>query len=725
MSAKRRKQKSAVMSERDSMRRLGRTLAIFFVLLALPVSALLIRTYRQLSQEALHQYKTAAEDLVARIDESVHSLLAAEELRPFGDYNFFSVADNPLFQQKAVNYSPLSTLPDASSIPGLVGYFQVDATGGFSSPILPAGSDAWSDPRLADLSELKRRRDLYAKLQSVLTDNYLLAAAPEESQQSKDSEELVAEMEEGAAEQAPIAQELDRSDDDFAQALGGAQVRQTQSEKTQLASKYLADEIFEAKKEAAPAEKASAGYQSKQAYLGKQVKRERRTELVNIPASQQWSQNAQIADLSTDQQRDYSNVVQSETTKEDNEAALKLQESTPILTFKSVIDPIQSYLLGDDYIIFFRKAWRENQRFLQGFIVKKNDFLKRTVDEAFYSSNLSSVAELSIRMFGYSTRLLQRRQDPRSLWSTSETTAANGNAGETILKGVLAPPLDQTQLLFTAAVPLSSAGAGLVHLLTIVLVGTLLGGFYALYRLGKTQISLAARQTNFVSAISHELKTPLTSIRMYGEMLRSGWVGDDAKRKTYYDFIFFESERLSRLINNVLTLARIGNNTFEEPALSIMKASSLIDLARSRVDSQVTQAGFELKIDCANSSGALQAAVDEDLFVQIIVNLVDNALKFSAKSETKQIEIGCRQEAHRKDAVCFYVRDYGPGVPDEEMKKIFSLFYRPGSELTRTTKGTGIGLALVKELAAQMNGSVDLANLRPGAEFKLYLPLVA
>lgn len=710
---------SVMLSEERATRRLARTLIVFFVLLALPVSALLIRTYRQLSQEALLQYKTAAEDLVARVDESVHSLLTAEELRPFGDYNFFSVADNPLFQQKAVNYSPLSALPDESPIPGLVGYFQVDPTGSFSSPILPAGTDSWSDPRLADRAELTKRQALHARLESVLTDNYLLASSERRPPSAKDSDEHVAAEGEEAGASVPIAEELDRMDDAFGQAVGAAENRQTQADKTQLASKYLADELFEAKKEA-PADNEPTGYKSKSAYLGKQSRRERRTEVVNIPATQSWEQNTQRAEQALEQRADSSNAVRPSPQIQDNEAALKLQESTPILTFESVIDPIQAHLLGDDYIIFFRTAYRDNQRYLQGFVVKKNTFLKRTIDDAFYSSSLSSVAQLRVKMFGYSTRLLQPKQVSRSLWS--DEAASPDSPSDLILKGVLAPPLDQTQLLFTAAVPLTSAGASLVHALTFLLIASLLGGFYALYRLGKAQISLAAQQTNFVSAISHELKTPLTSIRMYGEMLRSGWVGDEEKRKSYYDFIFFESERLSRLIANVLTLARIGNNSFEEPERCVMKSSALLDLARSRVDSQVSQAGFELKMSCSEDDGDVEAEVDEDLFVQIIVNLVDNALKFSAKAEVREIEIGCRREAHRPELVCFYVRDFGPGVPKTEMKKIFSLFYRPGSELTRTTKGTGIGLALVKELTARMKGRVDLENRSPGAEFQVYLP---
>jgi signal transduction histidine kinase len=113
--------------------------------------------------------------------------------------------------------------------------------------------------------------------------------------------------------------------------------------------------------------------------------------------------------------------------------------------------------------------------------------------------------------------------------------------------------------------------------------------------------------------------------------------------------------------------------------------------------------------------------VDADAFIQIIINLVDNALKFSARAENKTVDISVRPRG--TDAVIWSVRDYGPGVPQSQMKKIFQLFYRPGSELTRETVGTGIGLALVRQLARAMGGEVDALNREPGAEFEVIMPV--
>jgi signal transduction histidine kinase len=140
-----------------------------------------------------------------------------------------------------------------------------------------------------------------------------------------------------------------------------------------------------------------------------------------------------------------------------------------------------------------------------------------------------------------------------------------------------------------------------------------------------------------------------------------------------------------------------------------------MDAIEPKISSQAEAAGFNLKL-CA-TAGARRSVieVDADAFMQIIINLVDNAIKFSASAQKKQIDIDIGLV--RADTLRVGVRDYGPGVPGDQMKKIFKLFYRAKNELTRDTVGTGIGLALVHQLALAMNGRVDVVNREPGVEF--------
>jgi signal transduction histidine kinase len=284
----------------------------------------------------------------------------------------------------------------------------------------------------------------------------------------------------------------------------------------------------------------------------------------------------------------------------------------------------------------------------------------------------------------------------------------------------LTAPLDRLELIFSIQRLPPGPGASVLGWVTLVLAVVFVGGFVSLYRMGLSQISLARQQQDFVSAISHELKSPLTSIRMYGEMLKEGWA-DEEKRQSYYEFIHDESERLSRLISNVLQLAKITRN---EPQFDLKPTNvgELMSATESKISNQIERAGFELRFKTINDADKATIKIDQDCFAQIIINLVDNAIKFSRNAENKVIEISSRVSGDSR--VLFSVRDYGPGIPKDQLKKIFQLFYRSESELTRETVGTGIGLAIVHQLTLAMDGDVDMLNAEPGAEFRVRFSIV-
>jgi signal transduction histidine kinase len=297
-------------------------------------------------------------------------------------------------------------------------------------------------------------------------------------------------------------------------------------------------------------------------------------------------------------------------------------------------------------------------------------------------------------------------------------SSAEELSGALLHRTRLSAPLDGMELVFSVKTLPAGPGADVVTAVAAVLLLVLCGGFLLLYRLGLRQIALARQQQDFVSAVSHELKTPLTSIRMYGELLREGWATEEKKR-TYYAYIHDESERLSRLIDNVLQLARMTRNDLRL-APRAMVVRELMDTIGPKVASTVERAGFSLRTDCSPEAAEAIVAVDPDAFSQILINLVDNAVKFSAKAPHKVVDLACRLSA--RGSVVVSVRDYGPGVPKDQMRKIFRLFYRVDSGLTRETLGTGIGLALVRQLAEAMGGTVDVANREPGAELSVSLP---
>jgi signal transduction histidine kinase len=241
----------------------------------------------------------------------------------------------------------------------------------------------------------------------------------------------------------------------------------------------------------------------------------------------------------------------------------------------------------------------------------------------------------------------------------------------------------------------------------VVLLGSLF-----LWRAVQAESRLAARKAEFVSTVSHELRTPLTSIRMYADMLKEGWVKDEKAASEYFALIAAESERLTRLVNNVLDFSRIerGRKTFE---MRVGDPAPVVREAAETLRPYLREKGLRLEIDVPETLPA--ATFDRDALVQILVNLIDNASKHG-KDEV-------RVEAAAEDgAVVLRVLDRGPGVPAEERDRIFDPFTRGRNA---ASGGSGLGLALVRHYATAHKGRVEVTDREGGgAVFSLVLPAV-
>ncbi len=381
--------------------------------------------------------------------------------------------------------------------------------------------------------------------------------------------------------------------------------------------------------------------------------------------------------------------------------------------FESEIDPFELSSLDSGHFVLFRKVWRDGQRYIQGALAAQQPLLEQMIGTPLSQTALAATSDLAVSWND------QRLSVFRQLKGRSYRSNTEGLEGTTLYETHLSSPLDEITLKYNVVDLPTAPGTSIIVWLSVLLALLLTGGFLMLYRLGLRQIELAQQQQDFVSAVSHELKTPLTSIRMYGEMLRSGWASEE-KKTAYYDYIHAESERLSRLISNVLQLARMNRNDIKLNVRSV-PVHELMDNISSKISSQVESAGFEMNIACAEDIAGRAIRVDVDAFSQIIINLVDNGIKFSDRTDKKRIDIQC--VSYNSNKVRISVRDYGPGVAPDQMRKIFRLFYRSENELTRETAGTGIGLALVNQLTQMMGGIVDVINQNPGAEFFVVFPV--
>jgi signal transduction histidine kinase len=259
--------------------------------------------------------------------------------------------------------------------------------------------------------------------------------------------------------------------------------------------------------------------------------------------------------------------------------------------------------------------------------------------------------------------------------------------------------------------PLPGLGGGTyVVLLSAMLGAAVVLALAALYRTASVVLQFAEQRGNFVAAVTHELKTPLTAIRMYGEMLRDGIVPSEAKRAEYYRHITAESERLTRLVNNVLEFSRLQKGPAQPPPPAPAAVAPVVrevaELARPHVEG----GGFTLRLEL--EPDLPPARFERDALMQVLFNLIDNAVKYADGAAPKEITLCARRR--REGQVTVAVRDHGPGVSPRHLEKIFEPFYRAESELTRTRKGTGLGLALVRALAERMGAKVLGRNLPEG-----------
>jgi len=251
-------------------------------------------------------------------------------------------------------------------------------------------------------------------------------------------------------------------------------------------------------------------------------------------------------------------------------------------------------------------------------------------------------------------------------------------------------------------------------IITVVLLAVMLA-LGSLWLAARAQIRLAQKKDDFISAVSHELRTPLTSIRMYSEMLEKNWVKSKDKLTEYYKSMRQESERLSRLIENVLDFSRIQRGR-KKYAFSLGDINACIAEVVEMMTPYAAEHGFSIRKDFGELT---QAAFDRDAVTQIVVNLLDNAIKYARGAEDKTITVRTRSDAQ---FVTIEVEDHGPGVPHRQRKKVFEQFYRCGCEATRETAGTGLGLALVKKFAQAHNGFVEILTAKPtGAIFRVAL----
>ena len=397
------------------------------------------------------------------------------------------------------------------------------------------------------------------------------------------------------------------------------------------------------------------------------------------PGSRQW----QALDESA---QGFTGGLEADRAARKERSADRLNEAT-----RFELSPMVGRAIDERHLLLYRTVVHEGQGYRQGLLLDIDRLGAWLREQALGSTELAAYATVTF---------------------ASTAIRAPAVASEFAYAHRFAEPFDGVSArLVLTALP-GVGGATYLYALSALLLVAVVLGLAALDHMVSVVLRFAEQRGNFVAAVTHELKTPLTAIRMYGEMLRDGMVPSESKRDEYHRHITAESERLTRLVNNVLEFSRLerrGRKVRPEAGPVGPVVQEVAALVRPHVESE----GFVLRVEIEPDLPPVR--FERYALMQVLFNLVDNAVKYANGSAEKEITFRCRRGG---DGVCLAVCDKGPGVPVRQLPKIFHPFYRAESELTRRSKGTGLGLALVRGLVDAMGARVTGRN-RPEGGFEV------
>jgi signal transduction histidine kinase len=248
----------------------------------------------------------------------------------------------------------------------------------------------------------------------------------------------------------------------------------------------------------------------------------------------------------------------------------------------------------------------------------------------------------------------------------------------------------------------------------------ILGSGYVVHRALSRELRVAQLQSDFVAAVSHEFRSPLTTLRTITELLAQNRISDESRRKQSYVFLDRETMRLHRLVEDLLDFGRMESGR-KQYRLEAHDAFQLVRAALADFSVQAGANGFTVETDVVASEDPSSAKVyvDEEAFRRAFRNLLDNAMKYSPVCRT--VWVNSTVKDHR---VLISVRDQGMGIDGAEKRLIFQKFVRGHAAKNAGIKGTGIGLAMVQQISEAMGGEIRLqSETGVGSTFTIVLPL--
>jgi signal transduction histidine kinase len=636
------------------MKRLQFLILIFCLTLSIPLGYFVVRTYQGLEQEEAATLSYFANTLFDEMEQALATLVQQEESRAIDAYNFFMSPSGRYRDSANENRSPLSSLPERNYI---LGYFQNNPDGSFQTPLTQAGESVGADRRDA-VARLEDANRIFNRKRTTATDK--ITAPPAKA---------VAETEQ--KQQSGFAEKyLDLTRSQKPKAHLGQKEKRYEKVTIAQAENVARQEKRETAKSPAP----SAGSFSKSRADRRPAADDALKDTAPYRAGKIAGRSAPyLAESEADAPR---------------EAAPETRDEE---SFQVEVAPLQSVFVGNDQIFIFRRIMINQKIFRQGFILKVRAFLNHLAQNYFVAQPMADFANLRLRVIDQGQEI-----------GRVEAGRSSRDPKFILNRGFPSPFGFLNATLSCDEIP-GSTGRNTLMIMITVLAAIFLIGLFAIYKSAQTIVDLSERRSQFVSSVTHELKTPLTNIRMYIEMLEQGIAKDPEREQAYFQIINSEGSRLSRLINNVLDLAKLEK---KQRSLNVIKGTfeEVVAEVQTVMQAKLRQEGFTLKIVQEKTR---PFNYDREAMIQVLINLIENSIKFCQSAVRKEITIRIYQDA---DRVKIAVADRGPGIPQHALKKVFDDFYRVDNALARKTRGTGIGLALVKKFINLLGGNVSAEN---------------
>ena len=655
------------------MKKLITLIFVFCLALSVPLAYFVLRTYQGLKQEEIATLRFFADTLFDEMERSLTAIVLTEEGRAIDEYNFSVISPGQTGSPVKSDRSPISFKPKENYI---LGYFQNNPDGSFQTPLTDsakpgAGENEAIVAKLQDANRIFNRRRVEVTDRPKVKSKKPTTVAKTEEKRSK-----------GFAEKYLDFSREQRSKDRLGQKDKRVE-RITVSQARNIVQQQPGTARQDPQKMAEPPALQAPGPAAGRSFMA--------------------SRKEGSADADSLKKQEISESVMAES---EMPARPPLPaESDETKNFQVEVAPLQSVFINDDRIFIFRRIMINNQIYRQGFILEVKAFLDHMVKSYFVNQPMADFTNLRLQV-------MDQGREARSV----QAGVLSSNPQFILNRAFPSPFAFLNGTLACDQIP-KAAGRDTLSVMLVVLAVIMLMGLLAIYKSTRTIVDLSERRSQFVSSVTHELKTPLTNIRMYIEMLEQGIARDRKREAEYFQILDSEGARLSRLINNVLELSKLEKSqrhidmqsgTFEDVVEEVEKVMGV----------KFKQEDFSLNVEW----GRIEPfQYDREVMIQVLINLIENSIKFGQGAAVRQITI---RTGYENGCMNISVADTGPGIPRQALKKVFDDFYRVDNSLTRTTRGTGIGLALVKKFITLMGGTVKAVNNDgPGCTITISLPV--